>query len=125
MHGHHHVPFAKFGLYQVAPDGSVGAPVSISPKIGFCIADSVTVGSLPHHGVFGYGWDACANASGIVGISVDGVTCTISTTTGSRSRLMAWPMARNWFRAMADPLNYFAEQVRRTTSPISSCQLSG
>ena len=54
-HGHYHFPLAQFGLFQVAPDGSVGAPVALSPKIGFCIGDSLVVhGSRPHVGVLGY-----------------------------------------------------------------------
>ena len=39
-HGHFHFPLAAFGLYAVAADGGVGAPVSVSPKNGFCIDDS-------------------------------------------------------------------------------------
>ena len=37
-HGHFHFPLASFGLYAVAPDGGIGAPVALSPKNGFCIA---------------------------------------------------------------------------------------
>ena len=34
-HGHYHVPFASFGLFRIAADGSVGAPVAMSSKVGF------------------------------------------------------------------------------------------
>ena len=39
-HGHFHFPLASFGLYTVKSDGTVGNPVALSPKNGFCIADS-------------------------------------------------------------------------------------
>src|SRR6476620_4282997 len=39
-HGHFHFPLASFGLYAVAADGGPGAPVTMSPKNGFCISDS-------------------------------------------------------------------------------------
>ena len=39
-HGHLHFPFTISGLYAVAANGAVGSPVVLSPKIGFCIADS-------------------------------------------------------------------------------------
>ena len=40
IHGHFHFPLASFGLYSVKADGSLGQPVALSPKNGFCIADT-------------------------------------------------------------------------------------
>ena len=42
--------------------GSVGAPIAMSSKVGFCIAASVPIASIPHQGVFGYAGDNCAVA---------------------------------------------------------------
>ena len=52
-HGHFHFPLASFGLYQVASGGGIGAPVSISPKNGFCIDDSYIYNTtVEHSGTF-------------------------------------------------------------------------
>src|SRR4051794_5379615 len=52
-HGHFHFPLASFGLYAVAPDGGVGAPVALSPKNGFCIGDSyIYDNTVVHAGAF-------------------------------------------------------------------------
>ncbi len=111
-HGHYHVPFASFGLFQIAANGSVGPPVAISPKVGFCIADSVPVASLPHQGAFGYAGDNCANPRSIGGISVgwgdlydfhdDGQSIVYQPAT--------IPDGDYWFRSVADPFNYFIEK---------------
>ena len=52
-HGHFHFPLAAFGLYAVAADGGIGAPVALSPKVGFCISDSYIYDStVVHAGAF-------------------------------------------------------------------------
>ena len=49
LHGHFHFPLAAFGLFGVNPDGTMGSPVALSPKNGFCIGDSVQLDpTLPH-----------------------------------------------------------------------------
>src|SRR3989442_7559617 len=70
-HGHYHYPFAQFGLYQVAADGSVGASVVMSPKVGFCLGDDIVVDpSLPNFGARGYSGGFCADPTHYEGISV-------------------------------------------------------
>jgi hypothetical protein len=55
LHGHYHFPLAKFGLYNPAVDGSVGTAAALSPKIGFCLGDSVLQdGTLEHVNAFAY-----------------------------------------------------------------------
>ena len=49
-HGHFHFPLAAFGLYTVAADGGIGAPVAVSPKNGFCLDDSYIYDSTVAHG---------------------------------------------------------------------------
>ena len=52
-HGHFHFPLAAFGLYAVAADGGIGAPVAVSPKNGFCIDDSYIYDrTVVHAGAF-------------------------------------------------------------------------
>ena len=71
LHGHYHFPLAKFGLYTMAPDGSVGPVAIMSPKIGFCLGDSLTQdGSLEHVGIVRYTGAECSNPTLTEGISV-------------------------------------------------------
>src|SRR4051812_28199617 len=72
-HGHFHFPLAAFGLYQVAGNGGVGAPVAISPKNGFCIDDSYIYNStIPHAGFFFGSKGSCADPTTLRGLSVGG-----------------------------------------------------
>src|SRR5262245_59014339 len=73
VHGHFHFPLAAFGLYTVAANGGIGVPVALSPKNGFCIADSFLLNaSLPHAGAFG-NWGSCADPLSLRGLSVGSV----------------------------------------------------
>ena len=126
-HGHYHVPFASFGLFRVAANGSIGAPVAMSPKVGFCIADSVPIASLPHQGVFGYPGDNCADPRSIGGISVgwgdlydfhdDGQSIVYEPST--------IPDGEYWFRSIADPFNYFIEKSEANNITDIRLQITG
>jgi concanavalin A-like lectin/glucanase superfamily protein/PASTA domain-containing protein/Big-like domain-containing protein/purple acid phosphatase-like protein/lysyl oxidase len=111
-HGHYHVPFASFGLFQIAADGSVGAPVAKSDKVGFCIADSVLIASIPHAGVFGYSGDHCADPTSTLGISVGWGDLYDFHDAGQAIvyEPATIPDGEYWFRAVADPFNYFIEK---------------
>src|SRR5262245_53143492 len=72
-HGHFHFPLAAFGLYQVTPGGGIGAPVSISPKNGFCISDSYIYNTtVEHSGEFVGQQGSCADPLTTRGLSVGG-----------------------------------------------------
>jgi hypothetical protein len=125
IHGHHHVPFAKFGLYEVAPDGSVGAPVAVSPKVGFCIADSLTVATLPHQGALGYGWEECGKPDGTVGISVGMGDFYDFHDDGQSVPADGLANGTYWFHAVADPYNYFIEKDETNNITDILVQVSG
>jgi hypothetical protein len=112
LHGHYHVPFANFGLFRIAADGSVGAPVAKSDKVGFCIADSVLIASIPHEGVFGYSGENCADPRSTLGISVGWGDLYDFHDAGQAIVYdpATIPDGEYWFRAVADPFNYFLEK---------------
>ena len=73
-HGHFHFPLASFGLYSVAAGGGPGAPVALSPKNGFCIADSYIYDTtVPHAGTFVGSQGSCADPTTLRGMTVGAV----------------------------------------------------
>ena len=108
-HGHFHFPLAEFGLYSVAANGGVGAPVALSPKNGFCIADSFLLNrTLPHSGEFG-SWGSCSDPTSLRGMSVGAVDEYDYRDPGQSVPIDGLPDGTYWFRAVVDPLNYLAE----------------
>jgi hypothetical protein len=108
-HGHYHFPLAEFGLYQVDADGSRGGPVSVSPKVGFCIADSVTVnGALPHYGAFTYP-GACGDPTATMGISVGMGDFYDYLNAGQSIDATSVGDGEYWFHSVVDPWNYLRE----------------
>ena len=70
-HGHFHFPLASFGLYSVAADGGIGAPITISPKNGFCIDDSyIYDSSVPHASTYIGTKGSCADPTTLRGLTV-------------------------------------------------------
>jgi hypothetical protein len=123
-HGHYHFPLAQFGLFQVAPDGSVGAPVAVSPKIGFCIGDSLVVdGSLAHVGVFGY-FDSCGPTTP-KGISVGWGDLYDRNDAGQSIDATGVPDGTYWFHSIVDPFNYFVEKDKANNITDVKLQISG
>ncbi|GAA1968316.1 hypothetical protein GCM10009798_30950 [Nocardioides panacihumi] len=109
-HGHFHFPLASFGLYTVTAAGGFGAPVTMSPKVGFCISDS---GILPdpaeHNGVGNSWWGGCNDPTSLRGISVGGYDEYDYRDPGQSVPLAGVPNGRYWFRAISDPNNDFVE----------------
>jgi hypothetical protein len=111
VHGHYHYPLAEFGLFSIAPDGSVGAPVVMSPKVGFCIADSVVVdGSLPHAGASQYSGGACQDPRATLGISVGWGDEYDHRDAGQSIPAAGLANGDYWFRSIADPDNFLVEK---------------
>lgn len=109
-HGHFHFPLAAFGLYSVAADGGVGAPVARSPKIGFCIDDSYIYNSaVEHSGAFIGTRSSCADPSGLRGISVGGADEYDYRDPGQAIPIAGVPDGTYWFQAMSDPNNDIVE----------------
>lgn len=109
-HGHFHFPMASFGLYAVAPDGSPGAVVAMSPKVGFCIDDSYIYDStIPNSGTFIGSRSSCTDPTGLRGISVGGADEYDYRDPGQAIPIDGVPDGTYWFRAITDPNNDFIE----------------
>jgi len=139
VHGHFHFPLAAFGLYTVAANGGIGVPVALSPKNGFCIADSFILNqSIPHAGAFG-NWGSCSDPLSLRGLSVGAADEYDYRDPGQAIPIDGLPDGTYWFRAVVDPLNYLLEsdetnnetdvkvtisnnnvQVIQTVNPITS-----
>jgi Big-like domain-containing protein/lysyl oxidase len=109
-HGHFHFPLAAFGLYAVAADGGIGAPVTVSPKNGFCISDSYIYDStVVHAGTFIGSQGSCADPTTMRGLTVGGADEYDYRDPGQSIPFAGVPDGTYWFRAMSDPNNDFAE----------------
>jgi hypothetical protein len=109
-HGHFHFPLASFGLYQVNPDNSFGAPVALSPKNGFCISDSYIYDStVPHAGTFVGSQGSCADPTTLRGMTVGAVDEYDYRDPGQAIPFAGVPDGTYWFRAMTDPNNDIQE----------------
>src|SRR4051794_12809051 len=110
IHGHFHFPLASFGLYAVNPDGTPGAPVAVSPKNGFCIADSYTYdNTVPHAQAFVGSWGGCADPTTRRGLSVGGADEYDFRDPGQAIPFSGVPDGTYWFRAITDPNNDLIE----------------
>jgi hypothetical protein len=110
-HGHFHFPLASFGLYAVAADGGPGAAVTMSPKNGFCIADSFIYDStVPHAGAYvGDPMASCTDPLLMRGMSVGAADEYDYRDPGQAIPFDGVPDGTYWFRAMSDPNNDLQE----------------
>ena len=109
-HGHFHFPLAGFGLYAVAPSGGIGAPVAISPKIGFCISDSYIYDStVANAGTFIGSQGSCADPTTLRGLSVGAADEYDYRDPGQSVPIDGVPDGTYWFRAVSDPNNDLQE----------------
>jgi hypothetical protein len=71
IHHHYHFPLASYGLYTMNADGSVGTPMAVSAKVGYCISENTFVEQLPHStGSPRYDENTCSNPTAVRGIAV-------------------------------------------------------
>lgn len=109
-HGHFHFPMASFGLYQVASGGGIGAPVAMSPKVGFCIDDSyIYDATVPNAGTFVGSKGSCADPTSLRGITVGAADEYDYRDPGQAIPFDGVPDGTYWFRAVTDPNNDFVE----------------
>jgi hypothetical protein len=108
LHGHYHYPLAAFGLYQVAADGSRGAVVALSPKVGFCIADSLKVDAGA--GDSGYSGSACTDPTATLGITVGWADRYDYLDAGQSIPIAGLPDGTYWFHSVVDPDNFLVEK---------------
>lgn len=108
-HGHFHFPFASYGLYAANTNGTIGAPVALSTKTGFCIADSFIYDpTLPNAGAFG-NWGSCNDPTSVRGLSIGAVDEYDQTDEGQAIAIGNLPDGQYWLRSMVDPYDYLAE----------------
>jgi hypothetical protein len=108
-HGHFHFPFASYGLYASNPDESIGEPVALSAKTGFCIADSfIYDSSLTNAGAFG-NWGSCNDPTSLRGLSIGAVDEYDQTDEGQAIAIGNLPDGHYWLRSIVDPYDLLAE----------------
>jgi hypothetical protein len=124
-HGHFHFPFASYGLYAANPDGTIGAPVALSTKTGFCIADSFIYDpSLPNAGAFG-NWGSCNDPTSLRGLSIGAVDEYDQTDEGQAIAIGNLPDGHYWLRSMVDPYDYLAEGNKTNNETDVEVAVSG
>jgi hypothetical protein len=110
VHGHFHFPLAAYGLYSVAADGGVGAPVTVSPKNGFCIDDSyIYDNTVPHAGTFVGIKGSCGDPNTLRGVTVGAADEYDFRDPGQAIPFEGVPDGTYWFRAVSDPNNDLVE----------------
>jgi hypothetical protein len=124
-HHHYHFPIAEHGLYEVTADGGVGAPVSMSPKLGYCLSDTELVEprDLSPTGTV-YGADRCFNPTRIIGISAGWGDVYQWTEPGQSIDVNDVSDGFYWFRSTVDPDNYLIEsdKTNNTTDVLIAIQ---
>lgn len=126
-HGHYHFPLADYGLFNVAPDGSLGAEVAPSTKLGFCIADDLVMNSaLPHFSsVFGYSGGSCPDPTALRGISVGWGDLYDRTDAGQSIDITNLPDGTYWFRTSVDPFDYLLEKDKSNNITDLKIRIAG
>jgi hypothetical protein len=108
-HGHFHFPLVTFGLYAVAANGGLGAPVALSEKNGFCINDSFIYDpTLPNAGAH-VNFGSCSDPTSLRGLNVGAVDEYDKTDPGQSISLVGITDGDYWLRAVVDPENFLFE----------------
>jgi hypothetical protein len=124
-HGHFHFPFTTYGLYTVAGDGGIGAPVAVSPKISFCINDSfIYDASLPNAGALG-NLGSCSDPTSLRGLNIGAVDEYDQTDEGQSISLAGVPDGTYWLRAIVDPDNFLFESDKGNNETDVKLTISG
>ena len=124
-HGHFHFPFASFGLYALAADGGPGAPVILSEKNGFCIADSFIYDpSLPQAGALG-NLGSCSDPLSLRGLDIGAVDEYDRSDPGQSIALGDLPDGTYWLRAIVDPDDFLQESDESNNETDVRIAISG
>jgi hypothetical protein len=124
-HGHFHFPFASYGLYAANTNGTIGAPVALSTKTGFCIADSFIYDpTLPNAGAFG-NWGSCNDPTSVRGLSIGAVDEYDQTDEGQAIAIGNLPDGNYWLRSIVDPYDYLAESNETNNETDVEVAISG
>jgi hypothetical protein len=124
-HGHFHFPFTTYGLYAVASNGGIGAPVALSGKISFCINDSfIYDSSLPNAGQIG-NLGSCSDPTTLRGLNIGAVDEYDQTDPGQSISLTGVPDGTYWLKALVDPDNFFVEKAKTNNETDVKLTISG
>lgn len=124
IHGHFHFPLASFGLYSVKADGSLGQPVALSPKNGFCIADTNTLDpSLP--GGYGYSGATCSDPTATRGIAPGRGDLYNRLDPGQAIDITGLADGIYWFHTVADPNQNFIDANRSNNTTDIKVKIVG
>jgi len=121
IHNHYHYPLASYGLYGVNGDGSVGAPLALSSKIGYCIAENTFVEHLAHTTGPHYDQNTCGNPTAVRGIAVGYGDQYDWNDYDQSIDITNLPDGTYWFVSVADPNHYL--QQKNQTSHVASLLL--
>ena len=127
-HGHYHFPLDSSGLYAVAPDGSPGTPIVMSPKDGWCIGDDTNpVSPNPPHtpGARGYDGGTCGDPTAVRGISVGWSDEYDFTDPGQSVPIDTVPDGTYWLGASVDPNGYLHDANRNNNATYVEITISG
>ena len=126
-HGHFHFPLASFGLYAVTSNGGVGEPVALSPKNGFCIADSGQIDPTLAHspGSMTYAGDRCVDPTATLGIDPGWADLYDRRDPGQAIDITGLPDGIYWFNSKVDPGDNFLESDKTNNTTSIKVQISG
>jgi hypothetical protein len=123
-HGHFHFPFAGYGLYTSNPDGSIGALVAASAKVGFCIDNSFVYDTLLPNAGFG-SFGSCSDPTTLRGLSIAAVDEYDQTDEGQSISIANLPDGTYWLRAVVDPQNFLAESDKSNNETDVQLAITG
>ncbi len=123
-HGHFHFPFASYGLYNSNADGTIGALIASSTKVGFCIDNSFIYDSfLPNAGFDSFG--SCGDPTTLRGLSIAAVDEYDQTDEGQAITIGTLADGIYWLRAIVDPNNYLAESDKSNNETDVQVSITG
>jgi len=127
VHQHYHFPLATFGLYSVNNDGSLGTPVAVSPKNGFCLGDDVNLDpTLPNSPTSkGYNGQTCIDPTATRGISVGWGDHYDKADPGQGIDITGVPDGTYWFHSVVDPDGNFLESDKTNNTTDIKVRISG
>ena len=126
-HNHYHFPAADFGLYAIAADGSVGPSVAMSPKLGFCVADSHEIDPTVARfsATKAYSGGACSDPNATVGISPGWGDEYTPVDAGQSIDISTVPDGVYWFQSRVDPNGYFSESDAWNDNSVVKLRIQG
>lgn len=126
-HGHYHFPLSTFGLYGTTANGSIGSPVAVSPKNGFCLGDDVHLDNTLTHSpaTNGYSGETCTDPNAVRGISPGWGDRYDRADPGQAIDITGVPDGNYWFHSVVDPDHNFVESDTTNNTTDIKLRISG